>query len=343
MAISSGGITDFELDPASVIITGGTINGTTIGATTPSTGAFTTLSASGAVSGLGFSAYLASPPAIGGTVAAAGTFTVLTATAAVALSPADANIVISPTGTGLVTINPATAGTINNVSIGVTTAAAGRFTQVTSTVTTGTAPLVVASTTVVANLNASTLGGATFAAPGVIGGTTPAAGTFTTLTATGAVALSPASANVVLSPTGTGVVTINPATLGTLDKVTVGGTTPAAGTFTTLADSLGSVRKVPHSGSDKVTGYTLLTSDVGQYVSLGASGGITIPDATFAAGDIISLFNNTTGNITITGTITTCYLAGTDADKATLTLATRGVATILFLSGTVCVVSGNVS
>jgi hypothetical protein len=57
----------------------GAHNGT-VGATTPSTGAFTTLSASSTVSGTGFSTYLASPPAIGGTAAAAGTFTTLTAT-----------------------------------------------------------------------------------------------------------------------------------------------------------------------------------------------------------------------------------------------------------------------
>ena len=50
-----------------------------IGATTPNTGAFTTLSASSTVSGVGFSNYLASPPAIGGTTPAAGTFTTLTA------------------------------------------------------------------------------------------------------------------------------------------------------------------------------------------------------------------------------------------------------------------------
>jgi hypothetical protein len=61
-------------------ITGGSIDGTTVGATTASTGAFTTLSASSTVSGTGFSTYLASPPAIGGTAAAAGTFTTLTAT-----------------------------------------------------------------------------------------------------------------------------------------------------------------------------------------------------------------------------------------------------------------------
>lgn len=54
----------------------------------------------------------------------------------------------------------------------------------TSTVAIGTAPLVVTSTTVVANLNVSLLGGATFAAPGTIGGTTAAAATFTTATVT---------------------------------------------------------------------------------------------------------------------------------------------------------------
>lgn len=53
---------------------------TPIGATTPNTGAFTTLSASSTVSGSGFSTYLASPPAIGGSSAAAGTFTSLTGT-----------------------------------------------------------------------------------------------------------------------------------------------------------------------------------------------------------------------------------------------------------------------
>jgi hypothetical protein len=52
-----------------------------IGGTAAAAGAFTTLSASGVVSGVGFSNYLASPPAIGGTAAAAGTFTTLTATA----------------------------------------------------------------------------------------------------------------------------------------------------------------------------------------------------------------------------------------------------------------------
>jgi hypothetical protein len=66
-----------------VTLAGGTVNGTAIGSTTPSTGAFTALSASGAVSGSGFSTYLASPPAIGGTTPGSGAFTTLTASGTV--------------------------------------------------------------------------------------------------------------------------------------------------------------------------------------------------------------------------------------------------------------------
>jgi hypothetical protein len=101
-------------------------------------------------------------------------------------------------------------------------------------------------------------------------------------------------------------------------------------------------RNVPAVGT-KTGSYTLTTSDIGEYVQVGSGGSITIPDATFAEGDIVSIFNNTTGNITITCSITTAYIAGTDTDKATMTLATRGVATVLFISSTVCVVTGNVT
>ena len=73
-------------DASNVTISGGSINGTTIGASGASTGAFTTLSASSTVSGTGFSTYLASPPAIGGTSPAAGKFTTLEATGVATVS-----------------------------------------------------------------------------------------------------------------------------------------------------------------------------------------------------------------------------------------------------------------
>jgi hypothetical protein len=123
----------------------------------------------------------------------------------------------------------------------------------------------------------------------------------------------------------------------------IGATTPNTGAFTTLSDSSGDIRAIPQSGSAKTGSYTLAVGDIGQFIEVGSGGSITIPDATFSAGDVVSIFNNTTGDITVTCTITTAYIAGADSDVASVTLATRGVATILFISGTVCVISGNVS
>jgi hypothetical protein len=72
----------FTVDGSGNVI-GNSLNSTPVGNTTASTGAFTILSASSAVSGSGFSTYLASPPAIGGTAAAAGSFTTLSASSTV--------------------------------------------------------------------------------------------------------------------------------------------------------------------------------------------------------------------------------------------------------------------
>jgi len=125
----------------------------------------------------------------------------------------------------------------------------------------------------------------------------------------------------------------------TLNAAAVAGTTTL--TLPNQTGTLGYLN-IPPVGT-KTGSYTLATNDVGEYVQVGSGGSITIPDATFAEGDAISIFNNTSGNITITCTITTAYIAGTDSDKASVTLSTRGVCTLLFISSTVCVITGNVS
>jgi hypothetical protein len=168
----------------------------------------------------------------------------------------------------------------------------------------------------------------------------------TTTTGTGILTFlgTPSSANLaaaVTDETGSGSLVF--ATSPTLVTPVLG--TPTSGNLNSCtADGTNKVgyRNIPAVGT-KTSSYILATGDVGKYVQVGSGGSITIPDATFAEGDVISIFNNTTGNVTLTCSITTAYIAGTDADKATMTLATRGVATVLFISSTVCVVSGNVS
>ena len=117
---------------------------------------------------------------------------------------------------------------------------------------------------------------------------------------------------------------------GTLSSCTVDGTNPVG--FIDL----------PAVGT-KSSSYTLAVGDVGKYVQVASGGSITVPNATFAEGDVVVIVNNHTAAITITCTITDAYIGGTDTDKASVSLATRGVCNILFLSGTRCIITGNVS
>lgn len=126
------------------------------------------------------------PGTIGSATPNTGAFTTLSATAAVTLNPANANVNIKPSGTGIVDIQPATVGALNRMNIGA-----------------------------------------------VVEGT----GAFTTLTASAAATFSPANAAVTMSPTGTGVVTINPATVGALNNMNIGASTPKTGAFTTLSST----------------------------------------------------------------------------------------------------------
>ena len=73
---------------------------------------------------------------------------------------------------------------------------------------------------------------------------------------------------------------------------------------------------------------TLAASDTGRFVS--ASGGITVPASIFATGDVISIYNNTGGNITITCSAPSAVYLGTDGStKTSLTLTTRCICTII--------------
>lgn len=106
-----------------------------------------------------------------------------------------------------------------------------------STVAIGTAPLTVTSTTNVPNLNASTLSGATFAAPGAIGSTTPSTGKFTTLTETNLLISNAAptissgfgSSPSIASNNGTAAFTIDVGTGGTASSGVIGLPTAATG------------------------------------------------------------------------------------------------------------------
>ncbi len=116
--------------------------------------------------------------------------------------------------------------------------------QIISSLVTGTAPLSIASTTQVNNLNVSQLIGATWASPLAIGSITPNTGAFTTLSVTGQIISILATGTAPFSITSTTqVANLNVSQLIGATWIapgTIGSTTPNTGAFTSLTSTIGS-------------------------------------------------------------------------------------------------------
>jgi hypothetical protein len=155
----------------------------------------------------------------------------------------------------------------------------------------------------------------------------------------------PSSANLisaVTDETGTGSLVF--ATSPTLVTPVLG--TPTSGNLSNCtADGTNGVgfRSIPSAGAEKSSSYTLQTSDRAEFVQVGSGGSITVPNSTFAAGDVVVVYNNHTAAITITLSTTNAYIAGTNTNKTSVSLATRGVCNILFISSTVAILTGNIT
>ena len=147
----------------------------------------------------------------------------------------------------------------------------------------------------------------------------------------------------VLGTVASGVISACTSTSMTLVTPLIG--TPTSGNLSNCtADGTVSVgyRTIPLSGIKTAT-YNPVAGDVGKFIELGTSGSVTINASVFSTGDAFSIFNNTAAAITCTcSAITTVYKGGTNADISTFSLASRGVCTVLFITATLAVVTGNI-
>jgi hypothetical protein len=126
-----------------VAITGGTIDGTTIGGTTPAVITGSTINANTKVVSPDYYAQ----SVLGGNLRTSGGTSLVnwdgggsgnvTINGGLLANPANKNVSLAPTGTGTATINPATAGTMDNMVIGATTPKAITGTTVTATTFSG--------------------------------------------------------------------------------------------------------------------------------------------------------------------------------------------------------------
>ena len=122
---------------------------------------------------------------------------------------------------------------------------------------------------------------------------------------------------------------------GNISGGTVAGTT---GTFTgAVTDSKGNVRSIPANSQSGA--YVAVAADAGKAIYI-STGGVTINDSVFSAGDAVTIINNSGSNQTITqGSGVTLYNAA-DATTGNRTLAGRGMSTIWFVSASAAYISG---
>jgi hypothetical protein len=136
---------------------------------------------------------------------------------------------------------------------------------------------------------------------------------------------------------------------GTLSNITLVAPAlgvPASGNLISCtADGTNPVgyKNIPASSS--ITSiYNPVASDVGKILILGSGGNVSLTAGVFAAGDAFSIFNNTSSTITCNvQAVTTVYKSGFDTDVSTFDLSTRGIATILFVTSNIALVSGSIT
>ena len=117
--------------------------------------------------------------------------------------------------------------------------------------------------------------------------------------------------------------------------VTLGAAAPLISS-NNISDKIGEVRTV--TVLDAPGGKTLDASDHGKVVSVQST--VTIPANVFTAGQNVTIYNNTDANLTILqGGGLTLYLAGIGS-TGNRTTQRRGLVTVVFISGTVAVITG---
>ena len=106
----------------------------------------------------------------------------------------------------------------------------------------------------------------------------------------------------------------------------------------TISDHQGPLRRITYK--QETSAYTLVAADAGKAIEI--QGNLTVPNSVFAAGDAITIINDSSSNKTISKGTGLSYMFNTaDGTNANRTLGGRGMATIYFVNSTTCYISGS--
>ena len=111
---------------------------------------------------------------------------------------------------------------------------------------------------------------------------------------------------------------------------------------TTISDSKGSLRDIPMNTQSSSASYTLVDSDAGKVVHVhSTTTTVVVPNSVFSVGNVVTILNGGTGNITISqGTGFSLRNSG-DGTTGNRTLAQYGMATIYFATASIGYISGS--
>ena len=105
----------------------------------------------------------------------------------------------------------------------------------------------------------------------------------------------------------------------------------------TVTDSIGSLRRL--GTNTQSSNYTLVAGDAGKAI-IRNGGNVTVPNGIFSAGDMVTIINNASSDMTVTqGSSLTLYNSG-DSSTGNVTQADRSASTIVFASSSVAYIAG---
>ena len=124
-----------------------------------------------------------------------------------------------------------------------------------------------------------------------------------------------------------------------LETTSTGATVTGNATATgTVSDSKGNVRSIPLNSQSSA--YTLVAADAGKVVYI-SSGGVTINENVFSAGDAVTIINNSGSNQTLSEGSGSMVLYNTaDGTTGNRTLAGRGMCTLYWATTSNAYISG---